>query len=411
MAKVLIIGSGAREHTIAQTFQRSPQVDEVFVAPGNYGMKTDGISPVAIETNDFPALIKFAKDQQIDLTFVGNEAPLVAGVVDAFEAAELAIFGPNQQAAKLEGSKAFMKKLLADANIPTAKAKTVTSLTDAKVVADEFGYPVVVKTDALAAGKGVSIHQTKVAADEFLTNLYQKEPHAKLVIEEYLEGFEFSIFSLVGKDQVVHTPIAHDYKRRFEADEGPNTGGMGSYSPVVQVSKQNLELALNQLVMPTLDAMKKQGTPFYGVLYTGVMLTKSGPKVIEFNVRFGDPETQVVLPQLQSDFYTLIQGLLNGKLVQPVWQNTDTYLGVVLVNPNYPAPNHQLYPVPSFSDNLVVNYASIKSEANQMMSDGGRVLTTVVHAPTLDLARQKIYSILDQTKMGLAYRNDIGKLD
>ena len=154
MAKVLIIGSGAREHTIAQTFQRSPQVDEVFVAPGNYGMKTDGTSPVAIETNDFPALIKFAKDQQIDLTFVGNEAPLVAGVVDAFEAAGLAIFGPNQQAAKLEGSKAFMKKLLADSNIPTAKAKTVTSLTDAKVVADEFGYPVVVKTDALAAGKG-----------------------------------------------------------------------------------------------------------------------------------------------------------------------------------------------------------------------------------------------------------------
>lgn len=412
MAKVLIIGSGAREHTIAQTFHRSPQVEEVFVAPGNLGMNETGISTVAIPTNDFPALIKFAKAHRIDLTFVGNEAPLVDGIVDAFEAAGLAIFGPNRQAAKLEGSKAFMKKLLADAKIPTAQAKTVTNLEDAEAVADELGYPIVVKTDALAAGKGVSIHQTKAAADEFLTNLYQQQPDAKLVMEEYLAGFEFSIFSLVGKKQVVHTPIAHDYKRRFENDRGPNTGGMGSYSPVASVSKQNLDLAINQLVTPTLAAMKKQGTPFYGVLYTGVMLTKSGPKVIEFNVRFGDPETQVVLPQLQSDFYTLIKGLLDGEPVQPKWQATDTYLGVVLVNPNYPAANHQIYPVPNFEGQILVNYASIKEvKGDQFVSDGGRILTTVAHARTLDLARQAIYSILDQTKMSLAYRKDIGKLD
>ncbi|ANZ57908.1 phosphoribosylamine--glycine ligase [Fructilactobacillus lindneri] len=411
MAKVLVIGSGAREHTIAQTFKRSPQVDEIFVVPGNDGMKSAGISPVTIDTSDFPALIKFAKEHQVDLTFVGNEAPLVAGIVDAFEAAGLAIFGPNRQAAKLEGSKAFMKKLLADADIPTAKAETVTSLSAAEKVAEELGYPIVIKTDSLAAGKGVSIHQNQTAANEFLTKLYQKQPKAKLVIEEYLEGFEFSVFSLVGKDQVIHTPIAHDYKRRFEADRGPNTGGMGSYSPVANVSKENVKLAIDRLVLPTLASMKQQNTPFHGVLYTGVMLTKSGPKVIEFNVRFGDPETQVVLPQLQSDFYTLIIDLLAVKQTNPKWQQTDTYLGVVLVNPNYPAANQKIYEIPSLNKDILVNYASAKLQGNQLVSDGGRILTTVVHAPMLEFAREKIYTILDNTKMNLEYRQDIGKLN
>ncbi|WP_429970603.1 phosphoribosylamine--glycine ligase [Fructilactobacillus sp. Tb1] len=407
MKKVLVIGSGAREHAIAKTFLRSPQVEQVIVAPGNAGMIEAGIETVDIKPTDFAKLIEFVKNNQIDLTFVGNEVPLVAGIVDAFDAENLKIFGPSKAAAQLEGSKAFMKKLLLDNDIPTAQAMTVTNLADAENAANQIGYPVVIKTDELAAGKGVSIHQTETETMAFLTDVFTKKPDCKLVIEEYLDGFEFSFFSLIGKNQVVHAPLAHDYKRRFDGDKGPNTGGMGSYSPVRSISQKVVQETIDKLVAPTLAAMQKNNTPYQGVLYTGVILTKNGPKVIEYNVRFGDPETQVVLPQLESDFYTLIDSLITGKQVQPVWQTKDVYVGVVLADPEYPKRQSGNFAIPHFTGE--VDFASVDKNATDLVSDGGRILTLINHGKNMQAARQKVYAELAAINSVLAYRKDIAE--
>lgn len=410
MKKVMVIGSGAREHTIAKTFLKSSKVQEVVVVPGNPGMVAPGITTKALDTNDFASLIKFAQDEAISLTFVGNEVPLVAGIVDAFNNAHLAIFGPKQQAAQLEGSKAFMKRILTENEIPTAKSITVTSLAAAQQAVTEIGYPVVVKTDELAAGKGVSIHQEKIETSEFLEFLYQKNPNHKLIIEEYLAGFEFSLFSFVGKNQIVNAPLAHDYKRRFAGDKGPNTGGMGSYSPVAQVSDTDLSRTISELVLPTIAALKKEKIDYEGVLYTGVMLTKNGPKVIEYNVRLGDPETQVVLPQLESDFYDLITGLLLGKAVKPKWQTENKFVGVVLSDPDYPIKTSGQHELPKFKEQLDVDIASCEIEAGNLYSHGGRVLTVVNAGTTMEIARDLIYHELDRINTKLAYRSDIAEL-
>jgi len=409
MAKVLVIGSGAREHALAVTFQKSAQVTAVFVAPGNAGMQTDDIQTVAIDVLDIAGLTDFARENQIDLTFVGSEAPLTAGVVDAFRAAGLAIFGPNQAAAQLEGSKTFAKDLLLANNIPTAQAQAVDNQAAALAALANFGAPVVIKQDGLAAGKGVAIYQTLADATAALAETYAADAHAKLVIEEFLQGVEFSIFSLVGTNGVVHAPIAQDHKRLLDGDMGPNTGGMGAYSPVRWLAEVDIQAAIDQLVTPMLSAMAANDTPYTGVLYTGVMLTAAGPKVIEYNVRFGDPETQVVLPQLESDLYDVVMALLAGQTPTVKWQQTDVYLGVVLATPGYPGQLGDSQVVPMLkTDGITTFYAGVQENDAKIMSNGGRVATVITHAQSAHEAQKKVYDAIAATNTALIYRHDIG---
>ncbi|MFT9030210.1 MAG: phosphoribosylamine--glycine ligase [Leuconostoc pseudomesenteroides] len=407
MSKVLIVGSGAREHALAQTFLRSPQVDEVIVAPGNDGMAKSGITCQDIAVTELTALRDFARSQQIDLTFVGSEEPLTLGIVDVFETSGLTIFGPSKKAAQLEGSKSFTKNILKKYHIPTANAQTVTSRSAAQASLELFDFPVVFKLDGLALGKGVTIINNRNDGEIYLDELYQQQSDAKLVIEEYLDGVEFSVFTLVGRNgQMTHAPLAQDHKRRFDGDKGPNTGGMGAYSPVTWISDDIRRQTINMLVEPTVKAMLSEKIPFSGVLYTGVMLTTQGPKVIEFNVRFGDPEAQVVLPQYTGDFYDLIMQLLQGNQPTTKWQEEDIYLGVVLASPGYPeAPQNGLR-VPEIP--YPVNYAGVSLQNGQLVTKGGRVLTVVHHQKTIAVAQKQLYEVLDIIDMALEFRHDIG---
>lgn len=407
MSKVLIVGSGAREHALAQTFLRSPQVDEVIVAPGNDGMLRSGIICQDIVVTELTTLRDFARDKKIDLTFVGSEEPLTLGIVDVFEASGLTIFGPSKQAAQLEGSKSFTKNILKKYQIPTANSQTVTSRSAAQASLELFDFPVVFKLDGLALGKGVTIINNRNDGETYLDNLYQQRVNAKLVIEEYLDGVEFSVFTLVGRNgQMTHAPLAQDHKRRFDGDKGPNTGGMGAYSPVTWISDDIRRQTINMLVEPTIKAMSSEKIPFSGVLYTGVMLTAQGPKVIEFNVRFGDPEAQVVLPQYTGDFYDLIMQLLQGNQPTPKWQEEDIYLGVVLASPGYPEAPQNGLTVPEIP--YPVNYAGVSLQNGQLVTKGGRVLTVVHHQKTAAVAQKQLYDALDKIDMALVFRHDIG---
>ncbi|MEX0380528.1 phosphoribosylamine--glycine ligase [Leuconostoc sp. MS02] len=406
MKKVLIIGSGAREHALAQTFLRSEQVTTVIVAPGNDGMTDDGLKRMTVPVTDLLGLRDLAISEAVDLTFVGNEEPLTLGIVDLFEASDLAIFGPSKVAAQLEGSKSFTKDLLQKYAIPTAKSMTVDTLEQATDALQAFGVPIVFKLDGLALGKGVTILTDFMAAEAYLTDLYSKNTTTKLVIEEYLKGVEFSIFSLVGKNGVmIHTPLAQDHKRRFDQDKGPNTGGMGAYSPVRWLSDDVENRAITELVEPTISALAQKDMPFTGVLYTGVMLTEEGPKVIEFNVRFGDPEAQVVLPQYTGDFYELISRLIAGQQVLAKWQETDVYVGVVLAAAGYPESPIKGAIVPSVAEvtPLLVNFAGVKAG----LANGGRVVTIVSHDISASLAQKSVYNKISQLNTELAYRHDI----
>ncbi|MDN6899873.1 phosphoribosylamine--glycine ligase [Oenococcus sicerae] len=412
MAKVLIIGAGAREHALAKTFVKSPQVEQVYVAPGNDGMISAGIQTVAIAVDQLTELAAFAQKKKIDLTFVGSEEPLVLGVVDVFKQAGLRIFGPSKQAARLEGSKTFAKNILKEAKVKTADFDSVNSLAQAQAILAKHDLPVVFKLDGLAAGKGVTIISDRQAAKDYLVNLYAKFPHEDLVIEEFMQGIEFSFFSLIGENgAAVHLPPAQDHKRRFDHDKGPNTGGMGAYSPVAEVSEMTIHETIKKIVEPSLKAMCDQGCPFIGVLYTGLMLTKSGPKVVEFNVRFGDPETQAILPQLQGDFYQLILDLLDGKQPLVNWQTTDVFLAVVLSAPGYPADVKKGFLTPLSAQlpaAIDIDYAAVTKSASAFLSNGGRVATLVTHAKTAAAAQKQLYHYLDQAALALDYRHDIG---
>ncbi|KGH56025.1 phosphoribosylamine--glycine ligase [Oenococcus oeni S25] len=411
MAKVLIIGAGAREHILAKTFFKSPQVDQVFVAPGNEGMIEERIKIVPINIDDLKGMVDFAKKENIDLTFVGSEEPLVLGIVDEFKKAGLKIFGPNKTAAQLEGSKSFAKSILKEANVPTAAFSIVRSLSEARRALVKHDFPVVFKLDGLAAGKGVSVISSCKQAEDYIVNLYKNNSNTKLLIEEFMQGPEFSLFSLVGKNNtVVHTPIAQDHKRRFDGDKGPNTGGMGAYSPVAQISFAIIEKVIKSIVEPVLKVMQDKGNPFTGVLYTGLMLTKSGPKVIEFNVRFGDPEAQVVLPQLKGDFYQMIIDLMDGRKPLIEWQKKEIYLAVVIAAPGYPDNVDKGFSVPLLDDlpsDLQIDYAAVKKDGHNLISSGGRVATIVGHAKKIQLAQKDVYSYLDRSNLQLAYRHDI----
>lgn len=410
--KVLVIGSGGREHAIAKQFSDAPSVEKVFAAPGNDGMKEDA-EVVAIDVMDFGKLAAFAKEQAIDLTFVGPEQPLAAGIVDYFQAEGLSIFGPTKAAAQIEGSKSYAKEIMKKYNIPTAAYDTFTEAEPAIAYIKEQGAPIVVKADGLAAGKGVIVAMTEEEAIEAVNDMIGNQrfgdSSSRVVIEEFLEGEEFSFMSFVHKGQIYPMVIAQDHKRAYDGDQGPNTGGMGAYSPVPQIPQEMVSRAYIEVVEPTVKAMEEEGASFTGILYAGLILTSKGPKVIEFNARFGDPETQVVLPRMASDFGLFMKALMEEKYFDLQWHN-EAMLGVVVAAEGYPGDVEKGNPLPELSDiELPVYHAGTKQADGRFVGNGGRVLLVAAKADSLKEAQDKVYGELSKKDWGkFFFRKDIG---
>lgn len=410
--KLLVIGSGGREHAIAKKMLDSPKVTRVYCAKGNPGMEKDGIQLVDIPENDHSALINFAKTNEIAWTFVGPEIPLLNGIVDAFQAAGLKIFGPNKAAAMIEGSKEFAKKLMAQNNIPTAGYRTFSDFEQASKYVKVVGAPIVIKADGLAAGKGVVVAKSETEALQALKDMLTDHRFGtsgnKVVIEEFLAGEEFSLLAFVKNEKVYPMVIAQDHKRAYDGDRGPNTGGMGAYSPVPQISEAIVEQAIEEVLKPAAKGMMANKTPFTGILYAGLIVTDTGPKVIEFNARFGDPETQVVLPRLTSDLVQVIEDLFNGCEPELTWSK-GAAVGVVLAADGYPNEHKKGMVLPDFTKETKLYYAGVSSSKNQLIASGGRVLSVVAEADSLAEAQLKVYqSLTEVDTTDYFYREDIG---
>ncbi|WP_449450975.1 phosphoribosylamine--glycine ligase [Streptococcus suis] len=414
--KLLVVGSGGREHAIAKKLLESDQVKQVFVAPGNDGMTLDGIELVNIGISEHSALINFAKENDIAWTFVGPDDALAAGIVDDFEQAGLKAFGPSRLAAELEWSKDFAKQIMVKYGIPTAAFGTFSNFEEAKAYIEEQGAPIVVKADGLALGKGVvvaeTVEQAVEAAREMLLDNKFGDSGARVVIEEFLAGEEFSLFALVNGDQFYILPTAQDHKRAFDGDRGPNTGGMGAYAPVPHLPQSVVDTAVDTIVKPILDGMIAEGRSYLGVLYAGLILTDQGPKVIEFNARFGDPETQIILPRLTSDFAQNIDDILHKRPTQLTWLDSGVTLGVVVASNGYPLDYEKGVELPAKTEGDITTYyagARFAENSRALLSNGGRVYMLVTTADTVQETQEKIYSELkNQDTTGLFYRTDIG---
>lgn len=412
--KILVIGSGGREHALADAFSQSTQVEHVYCAPGNAGMDNATITSIAIAETAFEQLADFAEQHQIAWTFVGPELPLSLGIVDYFQERGLKIYGPDKAAAQLESSKDFAKQLMVKYGIPTAAYQTFENLPDALAYIRNQPYPLVIKADGLAAGKGVFIVADEQEAAHVLTDILADNRFgasgAKVVIEEFLEGEEFSLLSFVSGTDVYPMVIAQDHKRAYDGDKGPNTGGMGAYSPVPHIPDSVVEEAVRTIVQPTAEAMTSENTPFNGILYAGLILTDVGPKVIEFNVRFGDPETQVVLPRLKSDLAAVINDLLNGKKPQIAWQQNGVSLGVVVAAEGYPGSYKKGMRLPDLSKvDGKIYYSGVSRIDGRLVSNGGRVFLLEVNGKTLPEVQEKVYTELSKINLeGLFFRKDIG---
>jgi len=412
--KILVVGRGGREHALAWKFAQSPNVEKVYVAPGNDGM-TDVAELVAINESDHDSLVKFVKEEGISLTFVGPEAPLSEGIVNRFEDEGLRAFGPRKEAAIIEGSKSFAKDLMKKYNIPTGKYETFTFYEEAKAYIEEQGAPIVIKADGLAAGKGVVVAMTMeealAAIDEMMNHAKFGEASSRVVIEEFLAGEEFSFMAFVKGDKVYPMVISQDHKRAYDGDQGPNTGGMGAYSPVPQIPNEVLDEAYETILQPTAKAMIAENRSFTGILYAGLILTAAGPKVIEFNARFGDPETQVVLPRLENDLAQLITDILDDKPVELKWSN-DAVIGVVLAAKGYPneyEKGHVIHGLYKMSADIFVFHAGTKKTEDCFMTNGGRVLLAATRGNDLAQAQEQLYKQLEKVQCdGLFYRKDIG---
>ncbi|WP_018923594.1 phosphoribosylamine--glycine ligase [Salsuginibacillus kocurii] len=408
---ILVVGSGGREHAVAAKLAEGKA--RVAVAPGNPGMK-DVAMILDIKETDHEGLIQAARELEADLVVIGPEAPLLNGLADDFKAAGFRVFGPDQKAAEIEGSKSFAKNIMEQYQIPTGSYYVTTSYDEAVQHVQNQGAPIVIKADGLAAGKGVTVAMTFEEAEEALADVLLDgkfgEAGAQVVIEEYLEGEELSLMALVHGETVVPLVGAQDHKRAYDADQGPNTGGMGAYSPVPQFTSADVDEAVERVLKPTAQAMVKEGRPFTGVLYAGLMMTTEGPKVIEFNARFGDPEAQVVLPRLTSDLAEVLSELVAGGEPQLEWSD-DAVVGVVLAAEGYPASYQKGISVShlQFSRQTSVYWAGVKTEEDDLVTAGGRVVLVAERAEDLKTAQQKVYDQLqEKTTTGLFYRTDIG---
>jgi len=417
--KILVIGSGGREHALAWRLAQSPRITEILVAPGNAGTAREGkCRNVAVAVTDIDGLLALAQAENVAFTLVGPEAPLVLGVVDLFQAHDLRIFGPRQAAAQLEGSKAFAKDFLARHGIPTAHYAVFDSQAEALAHVDHVGAPIVIKADGLAAGKGVVVAMTlieaKAAITDMLGNNQFGEAGARVVIEEFLTGEEASFISMVDGRTALPMATSQDHKRVGDGDTGPNTGGMGAYSPAPVVTPEVHARVMREVVEPTVRGMISDGMPFTGFLYAGLMIDAAGaPKVIEFNVRFGDPETQPVMLRLQSDLSTLIEAAIDGRLhaADARWDPRSA-LGVVMAAEHYPGTPRTgdvIRGLPADQPDAVVFHAATARQGDAVVTAGGRVLCITVLADNVRQAQQRAYDIARSVQFdGRQYRQDIG---
>lgn len=417
--KVLIIGNGGREHALAWKSAQSPLVDQVFVAPGNPGTNAeDKIKNVDIGACDIDKLVAFAQNEKIDLTIVGPEAPLVIGVVDAFRSAGLKIFGPTKNAAQLEGSKSFTKDFLARHKIPTAHYAVFTDTNEALSYLDKVGAPIVIKADGLAAGKGVIVAMTLEEAQHAVTDMLADNKFgnagSRVVIEEFLTGEEASFIVMVDGDNVVPMATSQDHKRVGDNDQGPNTGGMGAYSPAPVVTKEVYDKIMSQVIIPTVNGMKAEGNPYTGFLYAGLMIDANGdPKVIEYNCRFGDPETQPIMLRMKSDLIDLCLKAVDGKLKgEEAVYDERAAVGVVLAAKNYPG-TPQKGDVISGLDckqdaSKKIFHAGTAEKNGQIVTNGGRVLCATALGNTVLEAQKRAYELAANISWdGMFYRHDI----
>ncbi|KJF95665.1 phosphoribosylamine--glycine ligase [Photobacterium angustum] len=418
--KVLIIGNGGREHALGWKVAQNPQVETVFIAPGNAGTALEPkLENVEIGVEDVAALVEFAQNNQIGLTIVGPEAPLVIGVVDAFRAAKLPIFGPTEAAAQLEGSKAFTKDFLARHNIPTAEYQNFTEIEPALAYLKQKGAPIVVKADGLAAGKGVIVAMTEQEAEDAVRdmlagNAFGEAGH-RVVIEEFLDGEEASFIVMVDGKNVLPMATSQDHKRVGNGDTGPNTGGMGAYSPAPVVTKEIHNRVMKEVIYPTVEGMAAEGAPYTGFLYAGLMIMSDGtPKVIEYNCRFGDPETQPIMLRMQSDLVELCLAAIDEKLdtVESKWDPRAS-IGVVLAAGGYPASYNKGDVISGLPQQEIagekVFHAGAANNNGNIVTNGGRVLCATAMGDTVLEAQQRAYTLAKQISWdGMFHRDDIG---
>jgi phosphoribosylamine--glycine ligase len=424
--KILIVGSGGREHCLAWKLAASPRVRQLYVAPGNGGTEWEGTpgarAPsrnVDLDATDVEGLRSFAQDTEIDLTVVGPEAPLVAGLVDAFQAAGLPAFGPTQAAAQLEGSKVFAKRFMWKHGIPTGEAEIWDDYQAALAYLRQVGAPIVVKASGLAAGKGVTVCATLSEAEEALHAAMVErvfgDAGQEVLIEACLTGQEASLLAFCDGKRVVPMVVAQDHKAAYDGDRGPNTGGMGCYAPAHVMTPALIDQVVEEVLQPAVDGMRAAGTPYVGVLYAGIMLTADGPQVLEFNCRFGDPEAQVILPLLESDLVEVIEACLAGRLdPNAVRWSADYAACVILASGGYPIAYEKGKPIGGVADaealpHVTVYHAGTRREGQALLTDGGRVLGVTATAPTLHAALERAYAGVEQIHFEpMHYRTDIG---
>ena len=416
--KVLVIGSGGREHALVWKIGQSPKVDKIYCAPGNAGIAQQA-ECVAIKADDLDGLLAFAQQNQIDLTVVGPEVPLTMGIVDKFQAQGLKIFGPSGKAAEIEGSKTFAKDLMAKYNIPTAKYGAFTDAAEAKAFLDTVGLPCVVKADGLAAGKGVLICETKAEAEEAIADILVDNKFgsagSRVVVEEFLTGQEVSMLAFTDGKTVVPMVSSQDHKRIWDGDKGLNTGGMGAYSPAPVYTADIHEIVVPQVLEATVKAMETEGRSFSGILYAGLMLTADGPKVLEFNARFGDPETQAVLPRLKSDLVDIFLAIIDGRLNEmDIQWYEEAAVCVVMASGGYPETSEKGQVITGLAEaaatGAIVFHAGTKENDGNIVTNGGRVLGISALGNDIAQAIANAYCGVEQIKFeNMQYRTDIGK--
>jgi phosphoribosylamine--glycine ligase len=417
--KILVIGGGGREHTLVWKLKQSPRVDKIFCAPGNGGIR-ELAECVTISIDDSAGLLKFVQDTAIDITVVGPEAPLVAGIVDMFRTNGLKIFGPTQKAAQIEGSKIFAKNLMKKYDIPTADYQTFYNYEDARNYINFCSLPVVVKADGLAAGKGVIICKSLKDAHNALNSIMIEKVFGAsgngIVIEEFLQGEELSILAITDGKDFLLLPSSQDHKAIYDGDVGPNTGGMGAYAPAPLADDTMIEQISTAIIQPAIDAMRSEGIPYTGVLYAGLMITRDGPKVLEFNCRFGDPETQSVLPLVENDILDLIEASINGTIYKHIIKTCSGYtVCIVVSSKGYPGLYEKgkeitgLDSIVSSKDEVVFHSGTVYKDG-RILTAGGRVLCVCALRPKLDEAINSAYELVKSIHFEKAYyRTDIGK--
>ncbi|RSD22534.1 phosphoribosylamine--glycine ligase [Mesobacillus subterraneus] len=410
--KVLVVGRGGREHAICSKVSESSLVTEVLAAPGNPGM-ADCARLVNINETEMDRLVAFAKEEQVGLTIIGPEVPLLEGLADRFIEEGLKVFGPRKAAAIIEGSKSFAKDLMKKYGIPTAAYETFTDYAEARDYLSKVGAPIVIKADGLAAGKGVVVAMTVQEAEQALQEMMLEskfgEASASVVMEQFLTGEEFSLMAFVNGGTVIPLEIAQDHKRAFDGDKGPNTGGMGAYSPVPHIRQESIEEGVEKILHPAAIAMEMEGRSFTGILYAGLIETVDGPKVIEFNARFGDPETQVILPRMKSDLVKVMLEVLEGNKPEIEWHE-EAMIGVVIAANGYPEEYEKGAVLKGIENMSQVYHAgTAQNDGGEFVTNGGRVLLVGAKAESLKEAQQKVYAELEKLDCPETfYRKDIG---